>query len=221
LNAVTQLGLGACPVNLTASLVRTGSLTLDAAATVQLSAQLGLNKPLNPALFPREREEGKNMNTPSISVARLAAALKLPEASTEVEVCAALAALAAPAPATVKIKMGDKEETLDIAMVNNVDNTISGGNYAHPFTDKLDLQLMAKFPVGFAPNMVFMSRASRASLQQSRTVTLFGQSDTPTGANSGAASFVAPLPTATASGLPIVVTDSIQKGAYFETTAGD
>jgi hypothetical protein len=99
-----------------------------------------------------------------------------------------------------------------IGIVKNVDNTNS---YVHPYTDALDAALMAKFPVGFAPNMVFMSRQSRAGLQKSRTVTLFGQMTNATSANSGAAGLIAPIPTMTGSGIPIVVTDSILLGNNF------
>jgi hypothetical protein len=102
-----------------------------------------------------------------------------------------------------------------IGLIKNVDNTISGGNYTKPVTDALMAQLEAKFPVGFMPNLVLMSRASRAGLQQARTVTLFGQATNPTASNSGAAANIAPVPTTTASGIPIQVTDSILTGAHF------
>lgn len=99
-----------------------------------------------------------------------------------------------------------------VGCIRNVDNTLSGANYTKPVTDALIAQLMAKFPVGIAPNLCFMSRQSRAGLQASRTVSLLANMMTPTSRNSGAAAFVAPLPTQTADGVEIVVTDSILKG---------
>lgn len=97
--------------------------------------------------------------------------------------------------------------------VINVDNTLTNGLEAKPFTDKLDANLMALMPVGYRPNLCFMSKASQAGLQKARTVTLFGQLSQANSANSGAASSVAPLPTMTGSGIPIVVTDSILTGS--------
>lgn len=102
-----------------------------------------------------------------------------------------------------------------IGMVKNIDNTISGGNYAHPLTDALIAQLVSKFPIGQMPNYVFMSRKSRAGLQQSRTVTLFGQLGSATSGDSGARSLVAPIPSATTDGIPIIPTDSILTGNNF------
>lgn len=102
-----------------------------------------------------------------------------------------------------------------IGIVKNIDNTISGGNYAHPLTDALMAQVEALFPVGMMPNMILMSRASRAGLQKSRTVTLFGALNQANSANSGAASSIAPLPTCSVNGIPIVVTDSIITGTNF------
>ena len=99
-----------------------------------------------------------------------------------------------------------------IGCIRNIDNTISGGNYTKPVTDALIAQLMAKFPIGVAPNLCFMSRQSRAGLQAARGVTLFGNLGTPTRQNSGAAAIVAPLPTETGDGVPIIATDSIPKG---------
>lgn len=60
--------------------------------------------------------------------------------------------------------------------------------------DKL-ADLISKFPVGYKPDALFMSRRSRKQLQQSRTAT------SPTGA-------AVPLPTEY-DGIPIVATDSI------------
>lgn len=107
------------------------------------------------------------------------------------------------------------------------------GSGAKPVTDKLIAQLEAKFPVGMQPNgggaggypapaagqagvatpagqwLCFMSRGARASLQQSRTVSLLANMGMDTNKLSGAAGIIAPLPTHTASGVPIIVTDSI------------
>jgi len=95
-----------------------------------------------------------------------------------------------------------------VGAVKNIDNTISGGNYTKPITDKMIAQVEASFPVGIAPNLCFMSRASRAGLQASRTVTLYGN----VGANRpdfNNISAIAPLPATTGSGIPIIPTDSI------------
>ena len=96
-----------------------------------------------------------------------------------------------------------------VGCIKNIKTTISGGNYTTPVTDKLIAQVEATFPVGIQPNLCFMSRNARASLQAARTVTLFAQASTPTATNNGGAGNIAPLPTHTASGIPIVVTDSI------------
>ena len=99
-----------------------------------------------------------------------------------------------------------------IGCVRNIDNTLSGGAYTKPITDALIAQLEAKFPVGIQPNLVFMSRKSRAGLQAARTVTLFGSLSDRAAQRSGEAGIVAPLPTTTASGIPIIPTDSITAG---------
>jgi len=115
-----------------------------------------------------------------------------------------------------------------IGCIKNVKAQLSSGAYVKPLTDALLAQLEAKFPVGMIPGgnaqngmqsgppdmsgggwLCFMSRAARASLQVSRTVTLQADPSKATKANSGAAGLIAPLPTATASGVPIIVTDSI------------
>lgn len=62
-------------------------------------------------------------------------------------------------------------------------------------TDSLISQLLEKFPVGFKPDVLFMSRRSLGQLQRSRTAT------TPTGSP-------APIPTESFN-IPIEVTDSI------------
>jgi hypothetical protein len=70
-------------------------------------------------------------------------------------------------------------------------------------TDALLARLVATFPVGHTPDALFMSRRSRAQLQASRTVTLYGgekkRPDQPA---------TAPLPTEF-EGIPIYATDSI------------
>jgi hypothetical protein len=70
-------------------------------------------------------------------------------------------------------------------------------------TDSLLSQWLEKFPVGYLPDYIFMSRRSRGQLQRSRTVTLQGN-----GTNRPAQSNIAPLPTEY-DGIPIIVTDSI------------
>lgn len=70
-------------------------------------------------------------------------------------------------------------------------------------TDLLLADLLAKFPVGFTPDYIFMNRRSRSQLQKSRTVVLSGQGKTR--ADQPA---IAPLPTEY-DGIPIIVTDSI------------
>ena len=73
-------------------------------------------------------------------------------------------------------------------------------------TDSLLADLLAKYPVGFTPDAWFMSRRSRAQLQKSRTITMFGNGNK--GSVGSAEGLVAPLPTE-AFGIPIVVTDSL------------
>jgi hypothetical protein len=81
---------------------------------------------------------------------------------------------------------------------------------AHPWTDKLSSQLHALLPMGILPTHCFATKRAIAGLQQSRTVTLFGQAATrpnqPT---------IAPIPTVDIQGIPIVPTDGIQLGAAF------
>lgn len=72
-------------------------------------------------------------------------------------------------------------------------------------TDTQLAQLIAKFPVGFTPDRIFMSRRSRQQLQISRTVTLFGQGTSRPGGGQG---LIAPIPTEY-DGIPISATDSI------------
>lgn len=72
-------------------------------------------------------------------------------------------------------------------------------------TDTLIAQLLAKFPAGKKPNVLFMSRRSAMQLQTSRTVVINGGA---TGQPSGASGNIAPLPTES-QGVPIAITDSI------------
>lgn len=73
-------------------------------------------------------------------------------------------------------------------------------------TDTLIAELLAKFPIGYEPDVLFMSRRSRRQLQQSRSVTINAG---PSGGNaSPVISNLVPPPTE-AFGIPIVVTDSI------------
>jgi hypothetical protein len=106
-----------------------------------------------------------------------------------------------------------------IGAIMNVESDLTSSSAAaHPWTDAQDAKLWAKFPVGMKPNLVLASRSAVASLQASRTVTMFGQMMNRTSENSGAAAPIAPWPTATATGnIPIVVTDSILPGAYIPT----
>lgn len=72
-------------------------------------------------------------------------------------------------------------------------------------TDLLLADLISKFPVGYVPDALFMSRRSRKQLQQSRTVVLNGGGS---GKPTGGAANVAPTPTEY-EGIPIIATDSI------------
>jgi hypothetical protein len=76
----------------------------------------------------------------------------------------------------------------------------------HTLTDAKIESWLSQFEVGWMPDVVFMNRRARAQLQNSRTVTLFGQAG---GKFTGKEGNVAPLPVTTASGIPIEVTDSI------------
>lgn len=72
-------------------------------------------------------------------------------------------------------------------------------------TDALLADLISKFPVGYVPDALFMSRRSRKQLQKARTVVLNGGAS---GKPSGGAATVAPTPTEY-EGIPIIATDSI------------
>jgi hypothetical protein len=71
--------------------------------------------------------------------------------------------------------------------------------------DTLLASLMGLFKVGIRPDAIFMSRQSRTQLQQSRSVTLFGNSNQKV---SGKEATIAPTPTEY-EGIPIYPTDSI------------
>lgn len=99
-----------------------------------------------------------------------------------------------------------------VGVIKNVDATLNAGSYTKPWTDALDAQLWAKFPVGLKPNLCFASRGAIASLQASRTVTLLANMGGKSSALSGGAGNVAPWPTETVNGVPIIPTDSILAG---------
>jgi len=71
-------------------------------------------------------------------------------------------------------------------------------------TDAMLAQLIALFPVGNKPDVIFMNRRSNMQLQTSRTVALYGQA----GGGRPTGELVAPPPVEY-QGIPIVVTDSI------------
>lgn len=78
-------------------------------------------------------------------------------------------------------------------------------------TDSLGYDLLAKCPVGYRPDMWFMTRRSQRQLQKSRSVVLSSgvpqrQNAAPTGPTGN--EIVAPLPSELC-GIPIVVTDSL------------
>lgn len=73
-------------------------------------------------------------------------------------------------------------------------------------TDSLIADLLAKFEVGVVPDVLFMSRRSRAQLQKSRSVTIMTGG---VGSPNGGQGNIAPIPTE-AYGIPIAVTDAIR-----------
>lgn len=78
-------------------------------------------------------------------------------------------------------------------------------------TDSLGFDLLAKYPVGYRPDVFFMTRRSQRQLQKSRSVVLSSgapqrQNAAPVG--SGGNEIVAPPPTELC-GIPIIVTDSL------------
>jgi hypothetical protein len=87
---------------------------------------------------------------------------------------------------------------------------IKNVNAANPWSDKLSAQLHALMPAGIVPTHCFATKRARATLQQTRTVTLFGQA----GVKPDQAT-IAPIPTVDIQGVPIYVTDGIQLQAAF------
>lgn len=83
-----------------------------------------------------------------------------------------------------------------VRRIANLDTT-------NTLTDARLAELLRTFPIGYMPDAIFMSRRSRAQLQTSRSVTLFGQ-----GRNRPNQEAIAPLPTEY-DGIPIITTDSI------------
>lgn len=79
-------------------------------------------------------------------------------------------------------------------------------------TDSLAYDLIAKFPVGYMPDVWFMNRRSRRQLQSSRSIVVSSGVPQVTGRGQAALStgldVTAPLPTEMC-GIPIVCTDSI------------
>lgn len=73
-------------------------------------------------------------------------------------------------------------------------------------SDSFISQLLEKFPVGYKPDALFMSRRSAGQLQRSRTVTINGGPGSAKPA--GNVEIIAPWPTS-AFEIPIIVTDSI------------
>jgi hypothetical protein len=73
-------------------------------------------------------------------------------------------------------------------------------------TDALISSAISKFPAGWAPDVILMSRRSRTQLQQARTATLFSIVGTSPSKSSGV---IAPLPDDW-NGIPIAVTDAIK-----------
>lgn len=74
-------------------------------------------------------------------------------------------------------------------------------------TDNLLAKALAKFPVGFVPDAVFMSRRSRRQLQEDRAGKVSLQSNGRNGSLRGGSAY-APTPTEF-EGIPIIATDSI------------
>ncbi len=101
-----------------------------------------------------------------------------------------------------------------LGAIENVDASISGGNYVKPLTDKLVAELWAKFPIGIKPDICFATQGAIASLQNSRSVTLFANGDSGSYANLKGQAPIAPWPTnlPMAGNIPIIPTDSIILG---------
>ena len=90
-----------------------------------------------------------------------------------------------------------------VACIKNVDQQ-------HPWTDVLSSKLHALLPVGITPTHCFATKRAIAGLQQTRTVTLFGQATTKPNQPT-----IAPIPQVDIAGVPIIPTDGIQEGPAF------
>lgn len=88
-----------------------------------------------------------------------------------------------------------------ICRINGLDDSGTAGKYV---TDRMIAQAISKFPVGYPPTHIFMSRRQRYWLQQSRTFVSPGNITTTTPMTQYAA-----IPSES-NGVPIHVTDSIQ-----------
>jgi hypothetical protein len=78
-------------------------------------------------------------------------------------------------------------------------------------TDSVAYDLLARYPVGYTPDVWFMTRRSRRQLQQSRSVVLSSgatQRSNAASVGTGSDQITAPLPTEMC-GIPIIVTDSL------------
>jgi len=106
-----------------------------------------------------------------------------------------------------------------VGMIGNINPTPTTAagvtSYTNPFTDDQVSALYAKFPIGMAPDLCFVTKVGAASLQKSRAVTNFVSSGDRkfTQGIAPTADFPTSLPTM--NGIPIVVTDSIQNGNQF------
>jgi len=80
------------------------------------------------------------------------------------------------------------------------------GASANTLNDSVIADLLATFPVGFAPDALFMSRQSRSQLQKSRSVVLMGNGKA--SSIGGEGGVIAPIPTE-AFGIKIICTDNI------------
>lgn len=88
-------------------------------------------------------------------------------------------------------------------------------------TDSLIEDLLCKFPVGYKPDVLFMTRRSRRQLQQSRSVYLSSGVPQISGANAAKLTsgrdVQAPIPT-DSGGIPIVTTDSLTNTETLDLT---
>lgn len=75
-------------------------------------------------------------------------------------------------------------------------------------TDSLISQLMQKFPIGYTPDAIFMSRRSHGQLSRSRSITIYSQLGVAPGANARSTPNIV-TGVSDWNGMPIHVTDSI------------